>query len=56
MSKKKPYKEPVFLFTSGSLHFAAWAGWCSAFGDKNNAEKWRLKKKSKNSLILANES
>jgi hypothetical protein len=38
--KKKPYKEPVFLFTSGSLRFAAWAGWYSAFGDENNAEKW----------------
>lgn len=36
----KPYKEPVFLFTSCSLRFAAWSGWYSAFGDKENAEKW----------------
>jgi hypothetical protein len=37
---KKPYKEPVFLFTSSSLRLAAWAGWHSAFGDKQNAEKY----------------
>ncbi|MEK7565748.1 MAG: hypothetical protein AAB506_01730 [Patescibacteria group bacterium] len=36
----KSYKEPVFLFTSCSLRFAAWAGWYSALGDKENAEKW----------------
>lgn len=36
----KPYKEPVFLFTSCSLRFAAWAGWYSALGDAENAEKW----------------
>ena len=36
----KPYKEPVFLFTSCSLRFAAWAGWYSAFGVQENAEKW----------------
>jgi len=37
---KKPYKEPLFLFTSGSLRQAAWAGWYSALGDKDNAEKF----------------
>ncbi len=36
----KSYKEPIFLFTSGSLRFAAWAGWFSAFGNKDMAEKW----------------
>lgn len=36
----KPYKEPVFLFTSCSLRFAAWAGWYSALGDKKNTESW----------------
>lgn len=42
----KQYKEPVFLFTSCSLKFAAWAGWYSAFGDEENAEKWvHLKKR-----------
>ena len=35
---KKPYKEPVFLFTSSSLRHAAWAGWYSALGDKKNSE------------------
>lgn len=38
--KTKPYKEPVFLFTSSSLRHAAWAGWYSAFGDRENSEKW----------------
>jgi len=38
--RKKPYKEPLFLFTSGSLRQAAWAGWYSALGDKDNAEKF----------------
>lgn len=37
---KEPYKEPVFLFTSCSLRFAAWAGWYSALGDKEMAESW----------------
>ncbi|MFH1720343.1 MAG: hypothetical protein ABH856_01925 [Patescibacteria group bacterium] len=40
MTKRKPYKEPVFLFTSCSLRFAAWAGWHSAFGDKKKTEQW----------------
>lgn len=40
MNKKKPYKEPVFLFTSSSLRFAAWAGWYSALGDKEKTEQW----------------
>lgn len=39
---KKPYKEPVFLYTSGSLRFAAWAGWYSAFGKKELSEQWRF--------------
>lgn len=38
--RKHSYKEPVFLFTSCSLRFAAYAGWFSAFGDKENTEKW----------------
>ena len=38
--KRKPYKDPVFLFTSCSLRFAAWAGWYSAMGDEKNAENW----------------
>ena len=37
---KKPHKEPVFLFTSSSLRHAAWAGWYSALGDKENSEKF----------------
>lgn len=37
---KKSYKDPIFLFTSGSLRQAAWAGWHSALGDKNNTEKF----------------
>lgn len=38
--KVKPYKEPVFLFTSGSLRFAAWAGWYAALGDAKHCEQW----------------
>lgn len=38
--RKRPYKEPVFLFTSCSLRFAAFAGWYSAFGDSKNTENW----------------
>lgn len=38
--RKKLYKEPVFLFTSGSLRQAAWAGWYSASGDEANAKKF----------------
>ncbi len=38
--RQKPYKEPVFLFTSCSLRFAAWAGWYSAFGDEKNTQQW----------------
>ena len=34
----EPYKDPVFLFTSSSLRLAAWAGWYSAFGDKERTE------------------
>lgn len=37
---KKSYKEPVFLFTSSSMRQAAWAGWYSALGDEENAEKF----------------
>ncbi len=40
MKKKVSYKEPVFLFTSSSLRFAAWAGWYSAFGDKEKTEQF----------------
>lgn len=39
VNKKKSYKNPVFLFTSCSLRFAAWAGWYSAFGDKEKSNK-----------------
>jgi hypothetical protein len=35
----EPYKDPVFLFTSSSMRFAAWAGWYSAFGDKDRTER-----------------
>lgn len=42
ISGKKPYKEPVFLYTSGSLRFAAWAGWYSAFGDQELSDQWRF--------------
>ena len=35
-----PYKEPVFLFTSSSMRQAAWAGWYSAMGDEEKAEKY----------------
>lgn len=38
--KVKAYKEPVFLFTSGSLRFAAWSGWYSALGDVKHCERW----------------
>lgn len=37
---RKSYKEPVFLFTSSSIRQAAWAGWYSAFGNKELAEKY----------------
>lgn len=40
MVKKKSYKNPVFLFTSCSLRFAAWAGWYSAFGDEKKTEQF----------------
>lgn len=40
VNKKKSYKNPVFLFTSCSLRFAAWAGWYSAFGDKEKTEQF----------------
>ncbi|MDO8505578.1 MAG: hypothetical protein Q7S48_03300 [bacterium] len=36
----KSYKEPVFLFTSGSLRFAAWAGWHAARGYAEQSERW----------------
>lgn len=36
---RRPYKEPVFLFTSCSLRLAAYAGWYSAFGEKEKAEQ-----------------
>lgn len=36
----EPYKEPVFLFTSSSLRFAAYAGWYSAFGEIKKCEQW----------------
>lgn len=34
------YKNPVFLFTSSSLRKAAFAGWFSALGDREETEKW----------------
>lgn len=37
---RAPYKEPLFLFTSCSLRFAAWAGWYSALGDEKQTEQW----------------
>lgn len=37
---RRLYKEPVFLFTSSSMRQAAWAGWYSAFGDKEQAEQY----------------
>lgn len=37
---KEPYQEPVFLFTSCSLRFAAYAGWYSAFGDKDKTKEF----------------
>ncbi len=37
---KKPYKEPVFLFTSSSMRQAAWAGWYSALGDEEHANEF----------------
>lgn len=40
MTAHQPYKEPVFLFTSCSLRFAAWAGWYSAMGDEKKTEQW----------------
>lgn len=40
MRNKKPYKEPVFLFSSSSLRQAAYAGWYSALGDEEKAEKF----------------
>lgn len=39
VKSRKPYKDPVFLFTSSSLRHAARAGWHSAFGNKEDAEK-----------------
>lgn len=30
------------MFTSCSLRFAAWAGWYSAFGDKELSDQWRF--------------
>ena len=38
--RKKAYKEPVFLFTSSSMRQAAWAGWHSALGNQQMAEKY----------------
>lgn len=40
--QKSSYKSPEFLFTSGALRFAAWAGWHSAHGEKKLAEDWKL--------------
>ena len=37
---REVYKEPVFLFTSSSMRQAAWAGWHSAFGDKEQTERF----------------
>lgn len=39
-TSKKSYKDPVFLFTSCSLRFAAWAGWYSAFGDEEKTRQF----------------
>ena len=36
----KSYKAPPFLFTSSSMRQAAWAGWCSALGNKELSEKY----------------
>lgn len=41
-NKKQPYKQPMLLFTSGSLRFAAWAGWYSALGEVEHAESWKI--------------
>ena len=40
MKNKKPYKEPVFLFTSGSLRQAAYAGWYSALGEEERTKEF----------------
>jgi len=40
LKSKKPYKEPVFLFTSSSMRQAAWAGWYSALGKKELTERY----------------
>lgn len=40
MSKKEPYKEPEFLFTSSSMRQAAYAGWYSALGDKEKTQMY----------------
>jgi hypothetical protein len=39
---KTSYKDPIFLFTSGSLRQAAWAGWYAALGDKKQAEGYKV--------------
>jgi hypothetical protein len=39
LQNKSPYKDPVFLFTSSSMRLAAYAGWHSALGDEEDAEK-----------------
>lgn len=41
-NKKQQYKQPMLLFTSGSLRFAAWAGWYSALGEVEHAEAWKI--------------
>jgi hypothetical protein len=38
--EKGVYKEPIFLFTSSSLRFAAYTGWYSAFGEEDECKKW----------------
>lgn len=40
VKSKNSYKEPVFLFTSSSMRQAPWAGWYSALGNKELAEKY----------------
>lgn len=40
VKSKKPYKEPVFLFTSSSMRQAAWAGWYSALGNRELTERY----------------
>jgi len=38
---KKSIQDPVHMYTSGSLRYAAYSGWYSALGDEKPMKQWQ---------------